>query len=314
LNQSTRFLLRLVGIQYTGQGWYNRVTPEELRLIVTTERESIGLEAEERELLCNVFEFGEVLAVEVMTPRTSITAIPLTATFAELIEEVAKTGHSRYPVQGDSLDDIHGIIDFKDLAKPWSAGQLRPTTPIQPWLKTIRFESESTPISELLPLMQRSRHKMVMIFDEHGGTSGLVTLQDVIDEIIGQTAEGTNSEEVAWQMLDDQTFLVQAQINLEELNELLELNLPLIDEYQTLAGFLLYQFQKIPTQGETFHYDNLEFTVVSSEGPKLNQIRIHRRDISLEEEEETLPLVQEGELPEASSTDTSGSDEENPQP
>lgn len=110
LNQSTRLLLRLVGIQYTGQGWYNRVTPEELQLIITTERESTGLEAEERELLKNVFEFGEVEAVEVMVPRTSIAAIPSTATFQTLLEEIAQTGHSRYPVMGESLDDIQGII------------------------------------------------------------------------------------------------------------------------------------------------------------------------------------------------------------
>ena len=129
---------------------------------------------------------------------------------------------------------------------------------------------------------------MVMIVDEHGGTSGLVTLQDVIDEIIGETGEGENFEEVDLQMLDEQTFLVQAQINLEELNELLELQLPIIDEYQTLGGFLLYQFQKMPTQGETFHYDNLDFTVVSAEGPKLNQVRIHRRDLNLDKEEQIV--------------------------
>ena len=97
LNQSTHWLLRLVGIKYTGQGWYNRVTPEELQLIITTERESTGLEAEERELLNNVFEFGDVLAVEVMIPRTSITAIPRTAIFETLLKEVGNTGHSRYP-------------------------------------------------------------------------------------------------------------------------------------------------------------------------------------------------------------------------
>jgi CBS domain containing-hemolysin-like protein len=92
LNQSTRWLLRLVGIQYTGQGWYNRVTPEELQLIITTERESTGLEAEERELLNNVFEFGEVLAEEVMVPRTSIASIPITATFQTMLDGNCQNG------------------------------------------------------------------------------------------------------------------------------------------------------------------------------------------------------------------------------
>ena len=278
LNQSTRLLLRLVGIQYTGQGWYNRVTPEELQLIITTERESTGLEAEERELLKNVFEFGEVEAVEVMVPRTSIAAIPSTATFQTLLEEIAQTGHSRYPVMGESLDDIQGIIYFKELAQPLSQGQLTLETPILPWIRPARFVPESIPLSELLPLMQRSHLVMVMVVDEFGGTAGLVTLKDLIAEIIGDNSEPESTEELPVQILDEHTFLVQAQMDLEEVNELLDLNLPLADEYQTLGGFVLYQFQKIPLQGETLNYDNLNLTVVSAEGPRVHQIRIHRQE------------------------------------
>lgn len=278
LNQSTRLLLRLVGVQYTGQGWYNRVTPEELQLIITTERESTGLEAEERELLNNVFEFGDVEAVEVMVPRTSIAAIPSTATFQTFLEEIAQTGHSRYPVTGESLDDIQGIIYFKELAEPLSQGHLTPETPIGSWIRPARFVPESMHLSELLPLMQRSQLAMVMVMDEFGGTAGLVTLEDLIAEIIGDNPEPESTEELTVQMLDEHTFLVQAQMDLEEVNELLDLNLPLADEYQTLAGFVLYQLQKIPVQGETLHYDNLDLTVVSAEGPRLHQIRIHRQE------------------------------------
>jgi CBS domain containing-hemolysin-like protein len=278
LNQSTRLLLRLAGIQYTGQVWYNRVTPEELQLIITTERESTGLEAEERELLNNVFEFGDVEAVEVMVPRTSIAAIPSTATFQMLLDEIAQTAHSRYPVTGESLDDIQGIIYFKELAEPLSQGQLTPETPIQPWIRPARFVPESMHLSELLPLMQRSQLAMVMVMDEFGGTAGLVTLEDLVAEIIGDTAEPESTEELPVQILDEHTFLVQAQMDLEEVNELLDLNFPLADEYQTLGGFVLYQLQKIPIQGETLQYDNIELTVVSAEGPRLNQIRIHRQE------------------------------------
>jgi CBS domain containing-hemolysin-like protein len=278
LNQSTRWLLRLAGIQYTGQGWYNRVTPEELQLIITTEHESSGLEAEERELLKNVFEFGEVLAQEVMVPRTSIVAIPSTATFQTMLGEVVKTGHSRYPVTGESLDDIRGIIYFKELAQPLSQGQLTLETLIEQWIRPARFVPEFMPLSELLPLMQRSHLAMVMVVDEFGGTVGLVTLKDLIAEIIGDNPQPESTQELAVQFLDKQTVLVQAQMNLEEVNELLDLHLPLIDEYQTLGGFLLYQFQKIPRQGETLHHGNLELTVASAEGPRLHQIRIHRKE------------------------------------
>jgi len=289
LNQSTQALLRLVGLEYSPHSWYNRVTSEELQLIIATERESIGLEVEERELLNNVFEFGEVTAEEIMVPRTKITSVPRDTTFTLLLEEVASTGHSRYPVTGDSLDDIVGMIDFKELAVPLAKGHLTPNTNIAPWIRPVRFIPEFTSLGELLGTMRRSRLEMVMIVDEFGGTAGLVTLKDLIDEIIGNENELAGSpageEEVALQMLDEQTFLVQAQINIEQVNELLDLELPITDEYQTIGGFLLYQFQKIPSKGETLSYDNLDFTVASADGPRLYQIRIHRHEPSLPEED-----------------------------
>ncbi|MEC4803603.1 MAG: hemolysin family protein [Jaaginema sp. PMC 1079.18] len=278
LNQSTRALLRFGGIRYVGQGWYNRITPEELQLMIATERESTGLEAEERELLNNVFEFSESIAAEVMIPRTNISYIAYDATFAELLAKVTATGHSRYPVTRESLDDVCGIIDFKNLAEPLAQNCLSHHTSIQAWVKPARFVPEITPLNELLPLMQRSRLEMVMLVDEFGGIAGLITRQDVIDELIGDNSEFDKSEKVALQILDDRTFLVEAQLNLEEVNELLDLELPITDEYQTLGGFLLYQFQKIPTQGETLHFENLDLTIVAAEGPRLYQIRIYRHD------------------------------------
>ena len=278
LNQSTHWLLRLAGVKPRERGWHNRVTPEELQLIIATEGESTGLEAEERELLSNVFEFGDVMAVEVMVPRTRLVAIAEIATLAALLEQVTATGHSRYPVTGDSLDDIRGTIDFKDLALPLAEGQLTLETPIHSWVKPVRFVPESMPLHELLALMQRSQLKMVMVVDEYGGTSGLITLQDLIGKIIGDGLQGEDREALELQMLDAQTFLVQAQMNLEELNEVLDLDLPLTDEYQTLSGFLLYRWQKIPGLGETLKYDNLEFTVVCAEGPRLSQVRIYRQE------------------------------------
>lgn len=288
LNRSTQTLLRLLGLEYSPHSWYNRVTSEELQLIIATERESTGLEIEERELLNNVFEFSEVLVEEIMIPRTNIASIPRNATFANILEEVVNSGHSRYPITGESLDDIVGMIDFKALAVPLAKGRINPETKISPWIKPVRFVPEFTPLGELLTIMRRSRLELVMVVDEFGGTAGLVTLKDLIDEIIGDDSElgGTASgtEEVSLQMLDDQTFLVQAQMNLEQVNELLDLDLPITDEYQTIGGFLIYQFQKIPKQGETLLYDNLELTVTSASGPRIYQIRIHRHDTSPPEE------------------------------
>ncbi|MEA5579967.1 hemolysin family protein [Nodularia harveyana UHCC-0300] len=276
LNQSTRFLLRLFGIEYTGQSWRSPVTPEELQLIISTEKESTGLQLSERELLNNVFEFGDVIAQEVMTPRTGMIALSKDATFQDLLTEMISTGHSRYPIMGESLDDIRGIVYFKDLAEPLAMGTLTPETKIQPWMRHARFVPEQTPLSELLPMMQQEKPAMVMVVNEFGGTVGLVTIQDVIAEIIGNAGEPNNIDDLLVEMLDNQTFLVQAQINLEDLNEVLHLNLPLTKEYHTLGGFVLYQLQKIPTNDEIFYYDNLEFTVVSALGPRLHQIQVRR--------------------------------------
>ncbi len=274
LNQSTRWLLQLCGIQFTGQP-YTRVTPEELQLIITTSSESIGLEEEERQLLNNVFEFGDVVAEEIMVPRTSIVAVPSNATFQMLLDEMGNSSHAYYPIMGESLDDILGTIDFRDLAKPLAEGRLTKNTLIKPWVRAARFIPEQMPLNELLSLMQRSRLEMVIVVDEFGGTAGLVTLQDLIAEIIGDGSELTETEDVKVQFIDEQTFLVQAQLDLEEVNELLDLDLPLTEEYQTLGGFLIYQLQKIPTVDEVWRYHNLEFKVISSEGPRLNQISIH---------------------------------------
>ncbi|MBH8571840.1 HlyC/CorC family transporter [Nostocaceae cyanobacterium CENA369] len=276
LNQSTRYLLRLFGIEYTGQSWRPPVTPEELRLIISTERESTGLELSERELLNNIFEFGGVTAQDVMIPRTSIIALETDASFQTLLQEMTSTGHSCYPIIGESLDDISGIVYFKDLAQPLAVGKLTLETQIKPWIRPVRFVPEHTLLSELLPMMQQEKPAMVMVVNEFGATVGLVTIQDVIAEIIGNAGESEGNDDLLIQMLDKQTFLVQAQINLEDLNEVLHLNLPLTKEYQTLGGFLLYELQKMPSKGETFLYENIKFTIVSVIGPRLHQIQLQR--------------------------------------
>jgi CBS domain containing-hemolysin-like protein len=278
LNQSTWFLLRLVGIRYAGQGWYNQVTsPEELQLIITSSSsESTGLEEEERELLTNVLEFGEVNAEDVMIRRPNIITIDIHATVRELLEEVWQSRHSRYVVVDGSLDEVAGFIHLKDIAEPMVTGTLTLDAPIQPWIHPPQFVPEFTPLDELLPVMQQSGQHMAIVVDEFGSAAGLVTIQDLISQIIGESPEVGQDEDDAIQWLDSHTFLVQAQMNLAELNERLHLGLPLSGEYQTLGGFLLYQWQRIPIEGETRQYGDCELTVMETVGPRLDQIRIHR--------------------------------------
>ncbi|MBE9043725.1 HlyC/CorC family transporter [Pleurocapsales cyanobacterium LEGE 10410] len=276
LNLSTYLLLKLVGINYSGQRLYEQVTSEELQLIIATEKESIGLQAEERQILKNVFEFRDDTAEEVMIPRTDIEFISLTTTFGELLQTVAEKGYSGYPVIGDSLDDIQGIIHYKKLSVPLAEGKLDRDSTLELWLEPVSFIPESTSLNELLPSMQRSRQKMAIVIDEFGGTSGLITLHDLIAEIVGDIGNSPETGIEAIQRIDEQTFLVSAQINIEEVNEQLELNLPLADNYNTLGGFLLEQWQKIPAQGEKLQYEDLNFTVTSADSNRLYQILIHR--------------------------------------
>ena len=278
LNRSTRFLLHLAGINDSGQTAYSRITPEELQLIVSTASESIGLQASERELLNNVFEFGDVVAEDVMIPRTSIDGIAYDATFEGLLDEVACSGHSRYPVMADSLDDIRGIINFKQLAGPLAQGELSPQTPIEAWVRPARFVQQTTPVLEMLQMMKRSRQAMAIVVDEFGGTAGLITIQDIVEEIIGDTEEPDRTQDPIIQQLDEQTYLIQAQLNIEEVNDMLSVDLPLDDDYQTLGGFMIAKLQKIPEVGEILRYGNLELTAIAAEGPRLERIRIRRAE------------------------------------
>ena len=276
LNLSTSLLLKLIGVEYSGDGWYEKVTSEELQLMIVTERESIGLEAEQRQLLKNVFEFRDDTAEEVMIPRTDIKFLTLNTTFGELLQAIAEYGYSGYPVVGESLDDIRGIIHYKKLAEPLAQGNINFDSTLESWLEPVGFIPESTSLNELLPSMQRSQQKMLVVIDEFGGTAGLITLHDLIAEIVGDAGSDPETGIEAVQKIDENTFLVSAQINLEEINEQLDLTLPLADEYNTLGGFLLEQWQKIPHQGEKLEYENLAFTVTLADSNRLYQILITR--------------------------------------
>lgn len=284
LNRSTRCLLRLCGIQYTEQGWYEQLTPEELQLIITTEKEFTGLEAQQRELLSNILEFGEVNAAEIMIPRTQIKFLSQEATFAELLQKIATEKYFRYPIIGNSLDDIKGIIDYKSLVIPLAEGTLINDSLITPWMKPVTFVSELTPVKEVLASMQRSKEAMVIVIDEFGGTSGLLTLQDIITEIMGSQDNLAPSTTRLWKKLDSNTYLVSAQMNLEDVNEYLQIDLPLCDDYYTLSGFLQEQWQKIPTQGESLNYDNLQFTVTAAENNRLKQIKVQIQELNENED------------------------------
>jgi CBS domain containing-hemolysin-like protein len=201
--------------------------------------------------------------------------VPATATWRLVMEQVAQTNFSRYPVTGISTDEIIGIIHFRDLAKPLAAGQISLDSPITTWIRPPVFVPEATSIDELILQMQASGTAMSIVVDEYGGIVGLLTRKDVIAKILGAQKEDYPKPNPILPAGKD-TFLVQAQISITELNNSLQINLPLADEYQTLGGFLMYRWQQMPKIGEPLKYQNLDLTVVLTNGTRLDRVRIHR--------------------------------------
>lgn len=278
LNCSTQGLLRLVGLQDQRQS-DAQLTSDELQMIISTPTAVLDLDQEEREILNNVFETRDFTVEDIMVPRTQIVALDDTAVWQDLLNIVVETGYSQFPLLGDSLDNISGILDFKAMAEPLAKGDLTPTTQVSAWMKAARVVPTDLPLSDLLSRMQRLNHSMMIVVDNYGGTAGLVTWADVTAELIGDE-EAIVSGEIAY--LDDYTALVPAQMEIEMVNKQFSLALPTTEDYQTLAGFVIHALQKIPAAGDQLNYeDDLVFTVKSVKGPKLEQIQIMRRHVPL---------------------------------
>jgi CBS domain containing-hemolysin-like protein len=275
LDRSTKLCLRLVGIRYRYED-RDRVSFKELQAMVSTERESSGLAIEQREVLTKVLEFADKIATDVMVPSTQIVTVPKTATCQTLLIKIATTGYCRYPVTDTSLNKIVGVVSFKDfvplLAQGKSAGQI----PIEKWIQPVEFVAESTPVSVILNQMQQFDRHMTIAIDEFGNTAGLITRQDAISEMIGISVTPDRETQLL-QRLADGTYLIQAQINLEDLNAQLNIHLPLADDYRTLAGFLLNKLQHFPQDGESLDYGDWNLTVVSTVGPRIDRVRVRIR-------------------------------------
>jgi len=279
---SSRLILQSFGVPIpNATALYNTITLEELEELLASKSPNpdLVIEEEERELLQNVFAFGDTVASEIMVPRTSIDAVSLDATLQDVFREVAASGHSRYPVIADSLDDIKGIIFLKDLIRELAEGRVTLESPIAPWIRPAVFVHENKLIAELLQDMQQHHSPIVMVADEFGGTAGLVTIENILEEIVGSIADihDDGEDEVPdIEYISEDVFIVQAQMDVEEVNDQLNLQLPIQDDYQTLGGMIIYQMQRIPQTGDQHIWQNLEFQVVKAEGPRLDRIRITR--------------------------------------
>ncbi len=249
------------------------VTEEDIKAMINLGEEGGALPEAEKELLHKVFEFGDTLTSEAMRPRTEIVSIPATAPLQDVFSLVSEFGYSRYPVIEDTIDSVIGILYIKDILVAMSAGEVKREDTIQRFIRPAYFIPENKRVSELLSEMQRERFQIAIVIDEYGGTAGLVTLEDLIEEIVGSIHDELETEEKDVQIVDEKNFVVSGQSPLDEVNELLGSNLQ-SNDFNTLGGFVFGLFGRMPKVGEQLRYRNLKLEVLELEGRKIDKIKI----------------------------------------
>jgi len=248
---------------------------EEIRTIVTEGHREGLLEEDAREMIEGVIELGDVRVSGIMTPRTDMTSLPLSRTWDEMVQFAIESEHTRIPVYNKTRDDIVGILYIKDLlpelAKP---AEQR----IQPWSRLLRepyFVPETKPVDVLLQEFQRTRHHIAVVLDEYGGVSGLVSMEDVLEEIVGEIVDEYD-EDLVVGIRDVQDGVVEAlgRVHIDEINEHLALNLPDDGDFDTIGGLVFSQLGHVPVVGEELLVDNVRITVIEAAPRRVERVRI----------------------------------------
>jgi len=253
------------------------MTVEELRMVIEESQREGLLEAELEDMVQRLLRFGDRPVREVMIPRTEIQAVEKSATLEQVLHLFVNSRHARFPVYEGSLDNIVGIIAMKDVLAAVALGQVERSSSIEPLIRPAFCVPESRKVGTLFSEMRERHIQMAVVLDEYGGTAGIVTLEMLTEEIIGEISEEWAVTEPALEPLGSHTFRVDAQRRIEEINEELGLNLPESEDYETLAGFILYHLQAIPKEGQTFRYQDIEFTIVEMEGLRIETVEITTR-------------------------------------
>ncbi|MCL2117322.1 MAG: hemolysin family protein, partial [Planctomycetaceae bacterium] len=267
------FFVRLSGIRpdTTNEEQFS----EEIMTIVTEGHRDGLLEDDAREMIEGVIEMSDVVVSEIMTPRTDMCSMPISLNWEEMLEFVIKAPHSRIPVYAANRDDIIGVLISKDLltelAKPCPEYRAPWTT----LLREPRFVPETKPVSTLLQEFQQYHVHLVIVLDEYGGVSGIVTLEDILEEIVGEIVDEFDPETVdGISELGDDAYQVLGKIHIDELNDRLGIGFPEDDNYDTIAGFLLDRMGRVPVQGETYDFDGIRMTIVSATRRRIETGRI----------------------------------------
>lgn len=262
-------VVRLLG---TGSDVTTTVTEEEIKAMVTVGSEEGAVEYGEAEMIRRVLEFGDRSVREVMTPRPEIVWMEQGTTVQRFLEMYDENYHTRFPVFSNDVDNVVGVVAVKDVMRLLASG-VDFSTPVTTQLRPAMFVPETKRIQELFDEMRASGDQMAMIADEFGGVAGLVTLKRLVEDIVGKVGGEDEAEPDEVAQLDDMTFELDAAMSIAEVNERVELALP-IGEYETLAGFLLEQFGRVPEIGDDVAHGDTRLTVAEMRGVRISKVRV----------------------------------------
>jgi putative hemolysin len=270
-----RALIGLTNIIVPGKGLKQGpyVSEQELLALADVAVEEDVIEREERQLIHSIIEFGDTVVSEVMIPRPDMVAIEARATVNDAMEVVMAAGFSRIPVYEQGIDDILGLLYTKDLMR--AVRDQRAEVQVRELVRTANFVPETKRVAELLPEMQKQKSHMAIVVDEHGGTAGLVTLEDLIEELVGEIVDEYDVEEPPIEPLPGGDVRVNARMPIDELNELLDAEFPEGD-YDTVGGLVYYLLGHVPAEGETCEYDGRRLQAERVQGRRIGRVRISK--------------------------------------
>lgn len=253
------------------------VTEEDIKTLVDAGQEEGILEEDEKAMIYSIFRFGDTSAREVMVPRIDVVGVEINTPADKALEVIIDAGHSRIPVYRDSIDNIQGILYAKDFLE-WSlqpGGEAVLHRPLEGLLRPAHFVPESKMLDDLLADLQQRKVHIAIVVDEYGGTAGVVTIEDILEEIVGEIQDEYDSEESTFQMISEDEYIFNARIDLDDVNEMLGTDLP-TEQGDTLGGFVYSQLGKVPAAGEVILFDGYSIEVLSVAKRRIQKVRIRR--------------------------------------
>jgi CBS domain containing-hemolysin-like protein len=275
LQRSTKWLLKQLDIEDVPEH-HLVYSEEELKRIVSASHEVGILEAHEEDMLHKVFAFSDKVAREVMVPRPDINALPIDITWAVLLEEVREHAHTRFPVYENTIDNIVGVFHAKDLFPYLSASHQPEAFSLRPLLREVPFVPESKPVDDLLTELKKGKTQIAIVMDEFGGTAGLVTLEDLLEEIVGDISDEFDEEEPDLELLAPNHYKLDGRYRIADFNERFGTNLP-TDDFDTMAGLVFGTLGREPQVGDEVELDNVAFTVQAMEGHRITRLLLRLR-------------------------------------